>query len=513
MHDRPYAGPHPALIFLAAAAFALVRVRSYGMTFDEAQILEDGYRLAHWILGDVSTAATWFGPERPSPAKVLALVGALLWPDILVGLRLGPAILYAAAVSVVYATIRRPRGGWAALACATALTVAPPLSGYAAQASNEIVVTALTLIALARAAVARTVRQWAWVGALIGLACGAKISGLVVAVTVLTWSVKGASAGALGEGRAAGARRLGAMLVAGIVAFIITWPVLPLAPAAILDHVRRFATMERPPVVFFGMKSSPPWYYAPVWLVIGLPPLLILSAAWELARGSGPLTSLLRWFTGIGVVVALFAHPWLREGLRHLLPLVAVLMIAAGLGAARFVESFALKALTSRGAGRGLMTLMAVAAAAAWPCYKLFPAETGYVNMVLGGPSGAVARELPITSSGDVLNDRVLAALPAGSYAVLPGAGCDRSIYFASVGWRRLVSERARAVSGRDVRFVAAGPADRLLILGATWGRGGRTRFLGRPLLERDGVVYAAWLPHPNHWSVEDLMHEAENIK
>ncbi len=486
MEGRLRGGPHPGIVFALAAAFALSRIGGFGLTFDEARIVEDARGLGLWMLGLAETGDVWFGAERPSPAKVLALLGMLAHGGLPEGIRLLPAILYAAAVAVVYATLRRPFGA-GALAAAMALVVTPPISGHAAQCSNEIVVTSFLLLALARAAVARTKREWFWVGAWIGLACGTKVTGVVGAVAVAGWAWRGAPPDS-GAGRG-----LRWAVLGGLVAYLVTWPVLPLAPGAVGEHVLRFATLDRPPLVFFGIIPEAPWYYALTWLVLGLPPLIVVAGAWELVRGEGPWTRLMAWFTVSSLVAGVAAAPWLREGTRHLLPLVAVLMVAAGLGAARLAGAF-----RSGGASwRGPAAVLLVAIAGLEPTLRLHPAEVGYISPVAGGAAGAVRRGLPITSSGDVLNDEVWRSVPAGPVALIPGAATDRPLYFGSVAWRRLAGERATAASGRSVMLVPVDQAERLIVLGPAHDRGSGARSLGRPLLERDGIVYVAWLPHP----------------
>lgn len=486
MEGRLKAGIHPGLVFAAAAAFALSRLGVHGLTFDEARIVEDARGFLSWILGTASTTDVWFGAERPSPAKVLAALGLVGWGPIPESLRVLPALLYAAAVGTLYGVLRRPRG-WGALAAACALVVTPPIAGYASQCSNELVATSFLLVALARALTARLRREWFWTGCWLGLACGAKISGLVGVVALAGWAWRGAPPGSTAR------RGLAWVALGGVIGFLVTWPVLPLDPGAVATHVGRFAEVERPPLLFFGLRDAAPWHYAPFWILVGLPPLVVVASAWELLAGRGPLRALLAWFAVSGLVAGIAAAPWMREGVRHLLPLAAVLAVAAGLGAARIAGALRVGAAGWRGPAAALVVLVA----GLEPTLRLSPAETGYVSPVVGGLRGAVRLGLPITSSGDVLGDEVLSAVPGGEVAVLPGAAADRPLYFGAPTWRRLVAARARAVTGRPIRIVTAEHADRLVVLGPARDRGEGPRSLGRPLVVRDGVVVAAWLPHP----------------
>lgn len=494
MEGRLGAGIHPAVVFAAAAAFAASRMDAYGLTFDEARIADDARIFLQWILGQVGTREAWFGVERPSPAKILAAVGMVLGLEMPAALRLLPSLLYAAAVSVVYATLRRPAGAgaWAAVSF---LVLAPPFSGYAAQCSNELVATSFLLLALCRAAVARTRTEWAWAGAWLGLAVGTKISGLVGVLALAAWAWRGAPPG--GTAR----RGLGWAALGCAAGFLATWPALPLMPRAAFDHVAHFATVARPPLVHFGLRDLAPWYYGPFWIGVGLPSLLVLGAAWELARARGPWHALMSWYCGLGLAVSVAAAPVLREGVRSLLPLAAGLAICGGLGLARMAGAMRPGASRSRGALAALVAL----AASLPSTLAIHPAETGYVSALAGGPSGAASLGLPITSSGDVLNDEVWAGVPPGLVAVLPGPAADRPIYFGSPSWRRKAAAMIAARTGRAIRLVPVEQAERIVVIGPSRGAFSAQGMLGRPLLERRGVVYVSWLPHPRNLPLGEM--------
>ncbi len=473
----------PVAAFLLAAVVVLSHTTAYGLTFDEARMIEDARLLGGWISGSVSTRAAWFGPERPSPAKCLVALGLLLGGPSLFWIRLFPALLYAASASCVYAVVRRPRGEFAAYAVLLALLIAPPFFACSAQASNESAVTALTLIGLSIAASARTRAAWIRAGVVAGLAVGTKISGLALLVVLVVRLLRPP------PGFTSAPRPLALFALAAGLGFLATWPVLPIAPEAALDHVLHFASaLPRPPTLYFGAVAGPSWHYVATWVLLGMPPLLLFFGALEILARSGPLARLLRLYLAVAVSAALVAHPFLREGLRHLLPLAAVIAVTGALGAGRLVERVPRFRLVIM-AALGIPFLVTL--------FRLHPCESLYVTEAVGGPKTAVRWGLPVTSGGDVLAPGVLRLLPAGSYAVVSGGSSDLPLYFDSPEWRLHASAEASRIAGRRIQFTARRDADRWLILGSSSFNGVMNRGVGEALLERQGVVYVSLLENP----------------
>jgi hypothetical protein len=481
---RVSAGPHPIIVFLVAAFLILPRLDAYGMTFAEARIIDDARAFFAWIGGVASTREVWFDVERPSPAKLLAAAGLLLFDrlDPLVAIRIFPALLYAAAAAFLYAALRRPRGPFATSAAAGALVLAPPLFGLAAQASNESVLVSLTLIGLLLAASARTPAAWARVGLVAGLAVGTKITGLVMILAIPVWAL-------LFHRERMTLKGFGAYLGALLVGFLLTWPPLVLDPRAILSHLELFAKTDRPSLLYFGLLTDgTPWHYAPVWLLVGVPPLVLLFALRALLAAR-PLARLFATYFVLGLVAAIGAHDVLREGVRHLLPLVAILAAASGLG---------LGLLARERPGLRLLLALLLFLPLILFNARFHPAESFYLSEVIGGPAGAAARGLPITSSGEILTDEILRRLPAGRYAVLPGAASDRPIDFASPRWRVQIGERASRLTGRSIVMTTTELADQIIVLGAESPNAAAFRRVALPLLEKGGVLQAALIRNPS---------------
>lgn len=441
------------LFFVLAATIVLSHIGSYGWTFDEAQILHDAQNLIAWVKGLASTEEVWFGHERPSPAKALAALGVYFWGQEPAAVRFFPALLWALAATTVYTTVRTPCGSQAARATFFALLLAPPFFGFSAQASNESVVSSLILIMLCRAAWARSNREWLIVGLIGGVALGAKITALVALLSVPAWAIS--------MGRFS--KKTGLLFSAGIaVGFIVTWPPIVFAPEAAWEHVLHFANSAG------RIGPFPSWHYALFWLAIGLPPAVFLLGAGEAMCGRGPLHRLLTVYLAVGIFTAVSAHDYLGEGIRHLLPLAVVFAVLAGLSLGRVARFFPKSSLI-------LFLLPFLISLSA-----VHPTETFYISEILGGPGRAEKLGLPVTSSGDILNDNVLAMLPEGAYSIVSGARADRSLNFGNAYWRELVARRASSLTGRPVRFTSG----RRIVLGPGDEQ-------GTPLLVRKGVTYA----------------------
>lgn len=480
---RVSAGPHPIIVFLVAAFMILPRLDVYGMTFAEARILDDATAFFTWLGDLVSTRELRFGVERLSPVKLLAAAGILLFDrhDPLVAIRIFPALLYAAAAALLYAALRRPRGPFAAAAAAGAIVLAPPLFGLSAQASDESILMSLTLIGLLLASSARAPTAWARVGLVAGLAAGAGFSGIVLILAVPLWAL-------LFQRERMARRGLAAYFGALLVGFLLTWPRLVAHPRGLVEQLALFVRLERPPLLHFGLRiDGAPWHYAPVWLLIGVPPLVLLFALRALPSPR-PLARLFATYLVLGLGAAIAAHGVLRDGVRHLLPFVAVLAAASGLGLGRLARA--------RPGWRPLLTLLLFLPLLLHNA-RFHPAESFYLSEAIGGPAGAAGRGLPITSSGDILTDEVLRRLPAGRYAVLPGAASDRPLDFASPRWRIRVGDRASRLTGRSIVITTAELADQFIVLGAAPENAAVFRRAALPLVERGGVMQAALIRNP----------------
>jgi 4-amino-4-deoxy-L-arabinose transferase-like glycosyltransferase len=483
MDERRPAGIPTPLLLVLAVAVALLHTRLYGLTFAEARVIDDARRFLSWLAGNATTADVWFGVERPSPPKILAAIGILAGGATPFAIRALPAALYALAAAAVYEAIRRPRGPVAAYAAVASLLLAPPFFALNALASNESVVTAFSLIALVSAARVNDDRDWISPGLLAGLACGTKISGLVILVALPLWAL-------FERPSRVSLRGVGWYALAALAGVLVTWPLLPLRPHAVVEHIRLFAEMERPHALFFGPTIAPPWYYAPTWLVIGLPPLLLAASAYEFSRGTGPLTRLLRITAALGFAAAIASHAVLREGLRHLLPLAAVVALSAGLGLGRFVETIERRR-------RARIVVAVFHLSLLYSLVLTHPAESMYINTFAGGLRGAVRAGLPITASGDVLTPRILAGLAGGTYAVIPGPSADRALEFDNLSWREQMSRLATSLAARPVKFTNPNLAERLIVFGASRDDSNRLVSVGRPLLERDGVTHVSEMRNP----------------
>lgn len=443
-------GPPPLVMFILIAGFILARVDSPGLTFDEGMILESVDRFFAWMSGDISSADVWLGRERPSPAKLLAALGVAAIGETKFGVRFFAGILYSAASTCVYAALRKPHGAIAALAAVVCLVNSPPLSAFSTYASIESVLVSLTLLSLCFALKARTTKDWVVCGLVSGIAVGTKISGIIAPVTIVAWQVA-----ACGKPTISSRYRV-AFLIAVAAGFLATWPHLILDPSAMITHLRDFEQAPREPTLFFGPTIAPDWRYLPVWLAIGIPPLMTIAACAGIA-GKGPMTAIFRIFFVVGSTCGLLAHGYLREGLRHILPLCSAVAVLGGIGAGRFSR-------IRPGLGGFFLVALFVSASGAMLARRA--SASLYVNGAAGGMDFAMSQGLPIVSSGDVLKNEVLSALPDGRYSVIPGRFSDRPLDFANERWRKFMAGEAAAI-GRRIEFVESSRSERILVLGS----------------------------------------------
>jgi len=498
LDERPSAGLMPILIFILSLILVTSHLNAYGLTFDEARMILDAKCFIGWLHGNIPTYSVWFGTERPSPAKILVAFGLILGGDKIFWIRFFPAVLYAIAVTRVYSIVRRPRGKLAAYSVLLSLLVAPPLFAFSAQASNESVATSFILLSLSEILVARTHGNFLLAGLFAGLSIGTKISGAILLFAVPIWLWKGI------QSELPFYVRLKLFMAGTFFGFLLTWPVLVIEPSALWSHITYFAGMMpsaetgeiliRPSTLYFGPCSAPQWHYIFVWFAIGFPPILLLFALYELIFRRGPLSNMLRSILLFAFITGILAHEFLREGMRHLMPVAAVMALLGGLGAGTIAERFPrykLIAVTAIGLPFLISLLL------------FHPAESFYISELIGGPKTAVKWNMPVTASGDILTFRILSGLPNGDYAIVPGGSSDLPLYFDSPEWR-LELNRLLNFAGKKINITSKRNADWFLILGSSSYNGKMFSGIGRPILTRSGIVYASILRNPLRASAEN---------
>ncbi|RMH58811.1 MAG: hypothetical protein D6679_03650 [Candidatus Hydrogenedentota bacterium] len=455
----------------------LWRGQYYGLTFEEGVVIANAKAVLAWMAGRGGFRAAWTGMEHASPAKLMAGLGWFLSGGMLEGLRVVPILLNAFAIGRVCEALAMVRGTVAGWMTAFLFVLMPPLSSLAVTVSPDMTATAILLLVLVNGAEATARRQWIVTGLLAGIGIGTKIT-LLPAVLLLPFWARFLRGYLPLDGK-----NTLFYLLAVLVGLIIAYPALLVFPGDLADHILGQASRMRPPVLYFGLKPRPEWHYALFWLIAGIPVSVLITALGALKRPFPPFVRLLLLHLGFGILVAIGAHGFLREGTRHLLPLVGTLLLLAGFGIGNF--------LTARpGAAMFLVVLLIFECGAA--VWHLPPVESLYLNPLAGGMKTRLERGLPITVSGDVFTDEVLLRLPNGSYHLVLGFAADRSLNFANREWRVSLAHRAKVLFGKEIVFCGLRQADRILILGQ-----GRRAGPEKILLSREDAVYLSFFPNP----------------
>jgi hypothetical protein len=260
--------PRLAIGLIAAAAFALEMAVSgrYGYVRDELYFLASGQHL------------TYGGVDQPLLTPLLARLSALLTGNSLVGLRVIPALAFAALVVLTAAMSRRAGAGrigqvLAALAAATCaeflgagheLTTTPP----------DFFFWALTLLLVMRLVTSQDPRWWLAIGACVGVGLDAK------------WNI-GFLAISLGIGfLATDARRLlrSRYLLAGCaLAAVLGCPDLVWQALHGWPNLDVFRTLQGDA----GHNRAVYWPGQLVYTGLALTPVWVTGLAWTLRKGAG----------------------------------------------------------------------------------------------------------------------------------------------------------------------------------------------------------------------------------
>ncbi len=242
-------------------------------------------------------------------------------------------------------------------------------------------------------------------GAAVGLTAGIRANGIVlVAFAALLWAGTPWS-----EGRRPLAREavrvgltLAVLLAVAWAVMLACWPWAQLDPLANpIRSLRAFASAEGPPVLFEGRTiavSDLPRRYAPELFALTLPELYLAALGLGIAslvrRRPATLAGTFRvlWVLSLAAAPlawAVVGRTPLYNGVRHLLFVVPILAVLAGVSAGR-----ALRSDLPRGVlGAGAVTLTACLALAATDMVRLHPYQYVYFNrLVAGGLPAAVGR-------------------------------------------------------------------------------------------------------------------------
>lgn len=402
----------------------------------------------------------WYWPfSRAEPHghppfyALVGLLGDLLAPSAstLFRARLGPMLAFSLTAGALFAFLSARWGRWPALAGAGAWVLHPHLFALAHYAHYDGLLSCLwvgSVLAFAKAEETGRTRWSVLFGLLVGLAADTKLTGWLLPVPFVLWSL-------LLRSR----KGLQTLAIAGLVAVVTIYAFNPPLWHDPISGLRRFfaSNLSRAhtinlPVLYLGRvfktpAESLPWSNTLVWTAIATPVgflLLALARLGRLRRATPEpfgLLVLLNW--GFLLLLRALPHTPGHDGVRQFLPAFGMLALLAGLGSASLIERF----------GRwGRIAVLAALGEAALSLALMMPVPLSYYSPLIGGLPGASALGFEPTYYWD--------ALDATSRTWLndhtpEGASVRFSTYPLSF---RLLHHSAR-LQPKPIRYEAPGPA------------------------------------------------------
>jgi hypothetical protein len=448
--------PASLLVSILALLLLLATGPQFGMVWDEGYTVRRDRLLNEWLgrvihaasLGELRHAfdrseldRSWlFSREEPhGHPPFYAWVGVAgwrlshRWLPPLQAYRLGPMLLTAATVGVIYRHLARRRGPLAGALAAVFLILMPRPFAHAHYAHYDMPMTCMWLLAQVAFVNSLDSRRWAVpFGMALGLCAGTKFSGLFAVVPAVAWvalvelmpqAVRRGGQG--GEGLRSSRRGLIALGIAlptavlTIYAIQPPWWIEPLAgPERFLASNLTRSTTQPLASLYLGKiyEFALPWHNTMVLTAVTTPLLVLILgligiAACLFRRRTEPWALIwpLSWAT-LMVVRALPNAPG-HDGIRQFLPSVASLAVLAGLGAGWLAERFP--------PGRRRTVAMLLTMAAVGECLvgiaRTYPYTDSYFNFALGGLKGAERSGFELTYYWETIGPEFLALVRSGA--------------------------------------------------------------------------------------------------
>lgn len=444
--------PRLALLALLGLflGLALATYRDYGVTLDEGlhRSYSQGLAAYYLSLGRWDAVAQDPGPAAGDQSNTYGTLFDLpfgLWEHFQdLGLRdyyrakhLYNAFWGLAALVAAAGLAWRLGGPWAGFLAALFLFLTPRFYGHSFNNLKDVPFAATFTLALwaAAAALDRLGRGRPLPWLRLGLAWAAVFLVRFNGLAALAIGAGGLGLFSLGRlinrrlGPAGGGRpweenlyRFGLGLATVYVLAFLLWPLLqqkPLDFFRILSQTMTLVRSDGIATVFQGRGALIPWYYLPVWLFVGLPPVLLGGAAVGLAavavrfgralrdwlrlqwrRGYRPQADdrveelatwamLLVWVLGLPAYLMVTRFPF-YDGLRLFLFIVPGLAVLAGLGVKALLDWLGRVRPKVRWALVGLLCLGLLEPA--WAAVRLHPLQVVYFSPAIGGLRGAEGR-------------------------------------------------------------------------------------------------------------------------
>ncbi|TMA93897.1 MAG: phospholipid carrier-dependent glycosyltransferase [Deltaproteobacteria bacterium] len=423
----------PVVLFLGTLLLIGVTLKDYGVTWDEPPYFHASDLHVRWISGfsanivtgelrnsldDQAIRAAWHWnpynvPHPPFSRIVSGFAKEISSPflDKFSAYRMGPALLFAVLVTVIYLWIKELFGAATGLFSALAVILTPNLFGFAHIAVTDLPLAAMWF--LTAYSFWKGLSNWKWsvvLGIVWGLALATKFPAALIPIPLILW------AHIFHRDK----------YVNNVFALLFLAPVVMIATQPYLWHQTGLRVLEflyegisrayRPdanfPIYFFDQLYTTkqlPWYYS--FLIIGITtpePLLALafiglgSIPWSKQRSA---TLLFLGNTAFVLLMGLLPGAVLHDGVRQML---SALPFLAGLASAGFYVLTTSLLNLARGTTRfqQIANLRAKIIATwflvlcfspALDLYLCHPFQLSFYNRLVGGVRGAYERGLETT--------------------------------------------------------------------------------------------------------------------
>lgn len=158
---------------------------------------------------------------------------------------------------------------------------------------------------------------------------------------------------------------------------LLLWPPLLFAPTQLLPRIFNLATQSgHVAETFLGTYQNTPPYYYLVYLLLTLPPLLLVFSLFGFKRLSPRQRNLLLTWFCLPLLLSLLTLR--RNGLRYVIPLTIPLSFAAAAQLSRLKPQF----------------IALVLASLLYSLYSVYPYPLDYYNLFIGGPKNVYRHHL-----------------------------------------------------------------------------------------------------------------------
>jgi hypothetical protein len=404
---------YPLLLFLSGYfLFILLTWADYGMTFDESGVYARGIGLAHYLVHDDYAGFTHKSVSDDGLVVYNHLYGMVLSlfnpageVDCYHFLNLlFASLLFIAIFEVLFWRYEKP---WLAVLGPVFLFFSPRFLGDIPGNPKDMPFAVFYFLALTAIYYfhRRPAKNPLVPGLILGLFFGLAQSSRMMAFTLylifllfnLHFFYRQKPKPGLREWKQHLRQTAGLLLMILILSnfiMVLTWPYLG---SNYFKHLYELLTMSgdffwQNNVLFLGreiLSTQLPWYYLPVWFLIGLPLFLLFFIGYSLTglrkKWKDPLFILM--LSAMAVILGgyFLARPVIYDGLRHFLFLIPILVVLAAAGAIEFCLGFKRPLLKKIIIGLASLNLLAVT----YHMVRIHPYEYLYFNELTCGLKGS----------------------------------------------------------------------------------------------------------------------------